>query len=157
MSETTTKIVKELDGKSGDGWTLSKFEDSGGKKYQTFDDGIAAQVRGLIGREVVLQFEVETSNRNGRTYTNNMITAAFPVGGGAAVSGGVVSAGFSLSPVDQRLKAMDQALVAAKQLDEFPDFETLVGMADAFLGYALDEIEVDGDPTPPTPSETVPN
>lgn len=156
MASTTTKIVKELDGKSGDGWTLSKFEDAEGKKFQTFDDDIAAQVRSVIGQEAVIEFEVETSNRSGRTYTNNMITGVGGVGGGAvAATGAVVSAGFNLSPVDQRFKAMDQALKAAAVLDEFPDFEALVGMADAFLGYALDELEAD--PTPPATSDAVPN
>ena len=71
MASTTTKIVKELDGKSGDGWTLSKFEDAEGKKFQTFDDDIAAQVRSVIGQEAVIEFEVETSNRSGRTFASS--------------------------------------------------------------------------------------
>lgn len=175
MAEVITKLVsvEKKPGSNANGaFVLTKFTAADGKKYQTFDEELAAKVENQLMNidGVKIVFEVQSRTNQGRTFTNNSMTDAFISGNETAAASGAASGGGSgrgasaVTP-NGKLAALGPAvtvglyLIESGQVESL-DFSGFTQIADMFVAWANGEI-AGADPediAPPEPAaEVVPD
>jgi hypothetical protein len=163
MPETITTLtgfeVKPGSNDSG-AYVLTIFTDAEGKKFKTFDDDIAGQAREMVGRLALVDFDVRSQNRNGRTYTDNFINAVKDANevstSGANGAGGDVAA---VSPVASKILAfrasIDLMVAMPEAFGDAPNFVGIAKVADAIYDWASRPAAPVEDPEPePEPAVT---
>ena len=124
-------------GESANGpYVLTKFTADDGKKYQTFDEELAAKLKSKIGQGTFgLEFEVQSRTNNGKTFTNNVATglagAATIDASGAGTSSGTL----------ERLAAFEAGLRLTEVVaPENLNFVTVTTAAESILAWAKGEL-----------------
>jgi hypothetical protein len=158
MPETITTLTgfEAKPGSNAQGaYVLNIFTDAEGKKFKTFDDDIADEAKKLIGPLVVLEFDVRSQNRNGRTFTDNFIQSikdASEVSTADGQAGGDVAA---VSPVAAKILAfrasVDLLVAMPEAFGDTPNFVALTKVADAIYDWAsrsTDAVEAEVEPEP---------
>lgn len=140
-------------------YTLTKFDADDGKKYQTFDDDIAAQAKALIGTQVRITFEVQSRTNQGRTFTNNVISEVAEASASApaaASSGG--ARGLTANGKVSAFRAAVEAAGLVKIKD--PSFTDIIRIAESITAWAEGRLAGD-DPEDAVPEadplDAVPN
>lgn len=151
MAEVITKLVsvEKKPGSNANGaFVLTKFTAADGKKYQTFDEELAAKVENQLMNidGVKIVFEVQSRTNQGRTFTNNGMTDAFISGNeSSAGSGGGSGRGASAVTPNGKLTALGPAvqvglyLIESGQVESL-DFSGFTSIADMFIAWANGEI-----------------
>lgn len=171
MAEVITKLVsvEKKPGSNANGaFVLTKFTAADGKKYQTFDEELAAKVENQLmnidGVKVV--FEVQSRTNQGRTFTNNVMSDAFISGNETSAGSGAASGGgrgaSSVTP-NGKLAALGPAvqvglyLIESGQVESL-DFAGFTSIADMFVAWANGEIAgADPEDIAPPGAEVVPD
>lgn len=165
MPETITTLTgfEVKPGSNAQGaYVLTIFTDAEGKKFKTFDDDVAAQAREMVGRLSLVEFDVRTQNRNGRTFTDNFLEAvkdANEVSTSGAGAGGDVAA---VSPVAAKILAfrasIDLLVAMPEAFGDTPNFVGISKVADAIYDWASRSSANEPDPEPePEPEPAVTN
>ena len=163
MPETITTLTgfEVKPGSNAQGaYVLTIFTDSEGKKFKTFDDDVAAQAREMVGRLALVEFDVRTQNRNGRTFTDNFLEAVKDANevSSTSVGGGDVAA---VSPVAAKILAfrasIDLLVAMPEAFGDSPNFVGISKVADAIYDWASRsadsahaEVEPEPEPEPVT-------
>lgn len=157
MPETITTLTgfEAKPGSNAQGaYVLNIFTDAEGKKFKTFDDDIAAQAKELIGPLVVLEFDVRSQNRNGRTFTDNFIQSikdASEVSTDGQAGGDVAA----VSPVAAKILAFRASIdllgTMPEAFGESPGFVDIAKVADAIYDWASRSAVVEDEEPEPEP------
>jgi len=171
VAEVTTKLVsvEKKPGSNANGaFVLTKFTAADGKKYQTFDEELAAKVENQLMNidNVKIVFEVQSRTNQGRTFTNNSMTDAFVSGNEAAASSGGSGRGASAVTPNGKLNALGPAvtvglyLIESGQVESL-DFSGFTSIADMFVAWANGDLAgadpEDIDPEATAAAEVVPD